>query len=231
MGINMNSEANLGERFKAAVGRLPFVAVLRGIKPEEAEGIGRVLYDAGFRLIEVPLNSPDPFSSITRFRQSLPGDALVGAGTVMSADQVRQLKTCGGEMVFMPHSDLNVVRAAKALGLLCVPGVATPTEAFAALGAGADGLKLFPGEMITPKVVKALGAVIPKGTLLLPFGGITPETIKPYVEAGARAFGLGSALYSPGLSCEQVAARAVSFAEAWQSICPKTIPCAIPCAA
>ncbi len=214
----MNSQQNLTGRFQAAVARLPFIAVLRGIKPEETEDIGRALYDAGFRLVEVPLNSPDPFTSIANFRRSLPADALVGAGTVLDPEKVAQLKACGGEMVFMPHSDLNVVRAAKAQGLLCVPGVATPTEAFAALAAGADGLKLFPAEMIAPKVVKSIRAVLPKDTLLLPFGGITPETMKPYVEAGAGAFGLGSALYSPGMSAAEVATRANGFAEAWQSL-------------
>lgn len=214
------NQTSLADRFSAAIAKLPLVAVLRGIKPEEAEKIGQVLYEAGFRLIEVPLNSQDPFSSVANFRRSLPRDALVGAGTVLSAEQVSQLKLSGGEMVFMPHSDLNVVRAAKAAGMLCVPGVATPTEAFAALAAGADGLKLFPGEMITPKVLKAIRVVLPKGTLLLPFGGITPDTMKPYVEAGAGAFGLGSALYSPGMSCEEVTVRAKAFAEAWKRLIP-----------
>ena len=214
----MKSHPDLTARFKAAVASMPFIAVLRGIKPEETEDIGQALYDAGFRLVEVPLNSPDPFASITNFRRSLPGDALVGAGTVLEPEKVAQLKVCGGEMVFMPHSDLNVVREAKEQGLLCVPGVATPTEAFAALAAGADGLKLFPAEMIAPKVVKSIRAVLPKDTLLLPFGGITPETMKPYIEAGAGAFGLGSALYSPGMDAPEVARRARGFAEAWRNL-------------
>ena len=214
----MTSKIALKERFAAAVAALPLVAVLRGIRPEESEGIGRILYDAGFRLIEVPLNSPEPFASIARFRKALPDDALVGAGTVTSTGQVPQLRECGGEMVFMPHADLDVVRAAKSLGLLCVPGVATPTEAFAALAAGADALKLFPGELITPKVVKAIRAVLPKETLLLPFGGITPESMRSYVEAGAGAFGLGSGLYKPGMRGDEVAARAHAFVEAWNGL-------------
>jgi 2-dehydro-3-deoxyphosphogalactonate aldolase len=218
--VNIMKKTSLADRFSAAIAKLPLVAVLRGIKPEETKQIGPVLYEAGFRLIEVPLNSQDPFSSVANFRRFLPGDALIGAGTVLRVEQVTQLKTSGGEMVFMPHSDLNVVRAAKAEGLLCVPGVLTPTEAFAALAAGADGLKLFPGEMITPKVLKAIRVVLPKGTLLLPFGGITPDTMKPYVEAGAGAFGLGSALYSPGMSSDEVAQRAKAFAEAWQRLAP-----------
>jgi 2-dehydro-3-deoxyphosphogalactonate aldolase len=215
----MNFKDSLFRRFAAALANLPLVAVLRGLTPEEAGAIGQALYDAGFRLIEVPLNSPDPFSSIAGLRRSLPDDALVGAGTVMSAEQAVQIRDIGGEMVFMPHADLSVVRAAKSLGLLCVPGVLTPTEAFAALAAGADGLKLFPGEMITPKVIKAIRAVLPKGTLLLPFGGIKVDTMKPYVEAGANAFGVGSAVYSPGLSPAEVARRALAFADAWRSLC------------
>jgi 2-dehydro-3-deoxyphosphogalactonate aldolase len=206
------------ERFTTALAALPLVAVLRGLRPEESGSIGRALHDAGFRLIEVPLNSPEPFASIARLRETLPDDALVGAGTVMRPDEAARLKERGGEMVFMPHSDPNLIRAAKSLGLLCIPGVATPTEAFAALAAGADGLKLFPGEMITPKVVKAIRAVLPKGTLLLPFGGITPETMPAYVEAGAGAFGLGSGIYKPGMRGDEVATRARTFAKAWNGL-------------
>lgn len=195
---------------------LPLVAILRGIRPEEAVELGKTLYQIGFRLIEVPLNSPDPFSSIASIRQTLPHDALVGAGTVLSCSQVTQLKSCGGNVVFMPHADLEVVRLAKREGLLCVPGVATPTEAFAALAAGADALKFFPGEMITPKVLKAISVVLPKGTCMIPFGGITPETMKPYIEVGASAFGLGSALYKPGMTAAELADRGNAFIAAWQ---------------
>ena len=214
----MSENNSLADRFAAASIKLPLVAILRGIKPEEAEAIGLGLYNAGFRLIEVPLNSPDPFASIATFRRSLPSEALVGAGTVLSVEQVAQLKACGGELVFMPHSDSVVIRAAKQAGLLCVPGVATPTEAFAALAAGADALKLFPGEMITPKILKSIRVVLPKGTRLIPFGGITADTMKPYLEAGASAFGLGSALYTPGMTCAQVVERANGFVEAWQRL-------------
>ena len=208
----------LAERFALALNKLPLVGILRGIKPEEAEAIGQGLYETGFRLIEVPLNSPDPFASIAAIRRCLPGDALVGAGTVLRVDDVALLKASGGEVVFMPHADSAVIHAAKAAGLLCIPGVATPTEAFSALAAGADGLKLFPGEMVTPQVVKAIRAVLPKDTLLLPFGGITTDTMKPYVDAGARAFGLGSSLYKPGMSCAQVVERAKAFVDVWQTL-------------
>lgn len=208
----------LADRFALALNKLPLVGILRGIKPEEAEAIGQGLYEAGFRLIEVPLNSPDPFASIAAIRRRVPSDALVGAGTVLRVDDVALLKASGGEVVFMPHADSAVIHAAKAAGLLCIPGVATPTEAFSALAAGADGLKLFPGEMVTPQVVKAIRAVLPKDTLLLPFGGITTDTMKPYVDAGARAFGLGSSLYKPGMSCAQVVERAKAFVDVWQTL-------------
>lgn len=205
-------------RFNAANDQLPLVAILRGIKTEEAEDLGSGLYEEGFRIIEVPLNSPDPFGSISAIRRKLPKDAMVGAGTVLEVEKVDRLKEAGGEMVFMPHSDLRVVRAAKELGLLCIPGVATATEAFAALDAGADALKLFPGEMITPAVLKALKVVLPKNVRLLPFGGITPDTMKPYYEAGARAFGLGSALYKPGMSRQELMSRARMFVTAWRQL-------------
>ena len=212
----MSQNEQLLARFDVARSVLPFVAVMRGIKPQECNAIGQGLYEVGFRLIEVPLNSPDPFSSISAFRAALPDDALIGAGTVLNVADVARIKASGGEMVFMPHADLAVIRAARAMNMLCIPGIATPTEAFSALAAGANALKVFPAELISPKVVRSMRAVLPKGTLLLPFGGITPETMKPYVDAGAGAFGLGSALYAPGLSCSEVVLRARSFAEAWR---------------
>ncbi len=214
----MTDNTTLASRFAAATAKLPLVAILRGIKPEEAEEIGRGLYDAGFRLIEVPLNSPDPFSSIAKIRAALPADALVGAGTVLTLEQVAQLKACGGDLTVMPHADTTVIRAAKAAGMLCVPGVVTPTEAFAALAAGADALKLFPAELITPQILKAIRVVLPKTARLLPVGGITPDTMQPYLDAGAGGFGLGSALYAPGMTCEQVVARAKDFIFAWQKL-------------
>jgi 2-dehydro-3-deoxyphosphogalactonate aldolase len=214
----MTTETSLKDRFAAAIAALPLIAVLRGLKPEEAADIGGALYGAGFRLIEVPLNSPEPFESVARLREALPGDALVGAGTVLRPEYVEKLAGRGGEMVFMPHSDPEVIRAAKARRLLCVPGVMTPTEAFAALAAGADALKLFPGELIAPKIVKAIRAVLPEGTLLLPFGGVTPETMRPYVEAGAGAFGLGSGVYKPGMAAAEVAERARGYAKAWSEL-------------
>lgn len=212
------SNDSIAQRFIAANTKLPLVAILRGIKPEEADAIGLKLYEAGFRLIEVPLNSPEPFTSIATIRRALPADALVGAGTVLSVEQVGQLKDCGGELVVMPHADTAVIRAAKAAGLVCAPGVATPTEAFAALAAGADALKIFPAELVTPSILKAVRVVLPKDTRLLPVGGITPDNMRPYIDAGATGFGLGSALYKPGMSADEVAGVARKFVAAWESL-------------
>ena len=193
--------------------RLPLVAILRGVRPAEVVPIGEALVDAGFAIVEVPLNSPEPLESIRRLVVSLGTDVLVGAGTVMTPDEVRAIADVGGRIVVMPHSDSAVVRAAKAAGLYCTPGVATPTEGFAALSLGADALKLFPAELLTPAVLKAMRSVFPKTTRFLPVGGITPDNMAPYVAAGASGFGLGSALYKPGDTPDQVSVRARLFVE------------------
>ena len=201
-----------------AMAALPLVAILRGIKPEEAEPIGGALVEAGFRLIEVPLNSPEPFRSIEILARRFGDAALIGAGTVMSPDAARKTVEAGGRLIVMPHSDAAVIRAAKAAGAWCLPGVATPTEGFAALAAGAGGLKLFPGEALPPVVVKAWKAVFPPKVPLLPVGGITPERMAEYVAAGAAGFGIGSALYKPGVTAGDIAARAAGFTRAWRAI-------------
>ena len=203
-------------RFERALAALPLVAILRGLKPDEAEGIGAVLYAAGFRLIEVPLNSPDPFRSIEILRRTLARDALVGAGTVMEAEDAANLAAIDADLVVMPHADLAVIRAAKAQGLISMPGVMTPTEAFAALKAGADALKLFPAELIAPNIVKAMRAVLPPATRLFPVGGIGPQSMSPYRAAGVTGFGLGSALYAPGMTAAQVGEKAAGFVAAWR---------------
>ncbi|EHL99516.1 2-dehydro-3-deoxy-6-phosphogalactonate aldolase [Acetobacteraceae bacterium AT-5844] len=214
----MMSQTTMQDRFDAAFAQLPLVAILRGLKPEEAEPMATALYEAGFRLIEVPLNSPQPFDSIAAIRRLLPQDALVGAGTVLKVEDVARLEQIGAELVVMPHADTAVISAAARAGLLCTPGVATPTEAFAALAAGAAALKLFPAEMINPSVVKAIRAVLPSGTRLLPVGGITPDTMAPFLEAGVAGFGLGSALFKPGMSVDEVAQRARAFVSAWKTL-------------
>ncbi|WP_153102032.1 2-dehydro-3-deoxy-6-phosphogalactonate aldolase [Paraburkholderia hayleyella] len=192
------------------------IAILRGVLPHEASAIGQVLYDEGFRLIEVPLNSPEPLQSIQTLSTCLPADCLVGAGTVLAPEQVIPLRKAGGRLIVMPHCDPAVIRAAKAAGLVAIPGVATPTEAFAALAAGADALKLFPAEQLGPSTLKAWRAVLHPSTALLPVGGITPGHLADFVAAGASGFGLGSALYTPGLDAAEVAARARDFMAAWK---------------
>lgn len=202
------------ERLHEALATLPLVAILRGLTPEEAPDIGAALVDSGFRLIEVPLNSPRPLDSIARLAQAFP-QALVGAGTVLSAEAVREVRAAGGQLIVSPNFDPAVVREAVALGLACLPGVLTPSEAFGALAAGAHGLKLFPAEMASPAVVKALRAVLPPGVPLLPVGGISPDNMGAYRAAGANGFGIGSALYRPGKTAEAVRASAQAFAAAW----------------
>jgi len=197
---------------------LPLVAVLRGITRDEIPAIGDVLVEAGFRMLEVPLNSPRPFDSIAELARRWGDSCLVGAGTVVDEADTTRVRDAGGRLVVMPHSDAAVIRAAKALGLACLPGVATPTEAFAALRAGADGLKMFPAEALPPGVLKAWRAVLPKATLLFPVGGIGPDSLAAYWAAGASGFGTGSGLYRPGSSATAVAAAANALAAACRAL-------------
>jgi 2-dehydro-3-deoxyphosphogalactonate aldolase len=193
------------------------VAILRGVTSMEVGEIGASLFAAGFRIIEVPLGSPDALASIAILRAGLAGDCLVGAGTVLSRSQVEEVRQAGGQLIVMPHSDPEVIRAAKAAHLAVAPGVATPTEAIAALAAGADVLKMFPAELLGPAVLKAWRAVLPGGTPVMPVGGITPEKLAGFVAAGATGVGLGAALYHPGASARDVAARASVFVDAWRA--------------
>jgi 2-dehydro-3-deoxyphosphogalactonate aldolase len=197
---------------------LPLIAILRGLKPENAEAVGHALVEAGFRIIEVPLNSPEPFRSIEILARTMPRNVLVGAGTVLNPEQVNGIRDVGGKLIVMPHADLDVIRRAKEQDLICTPGVATPTEAFAALKAGADAIKIFPAEAVPPAVVKAWRAVLPKDALVVPVGGIKPDTMKPYVDAGANGFGLGSALFTPAMPVEEIGRKARDFATAWQAL-------------
>jgi 2-dehydro-3-deoxyphosphogalactonate aldolase len=205
-------------RFVDAIARLPLVAILRGITAAESPAVLRALISEGFLLIEAPLNSPGPYESIRAMRAIAPPEALVGAGTVRTPGEVEAVAEAGGDLIVMPHADVAIIAAAKARGLIALPGVATPTEAFAALGAGADGLKAFPAEMITPSVVKAWRAVIPASVPIMPVGGITPDNMAPYLAAGANGFGLGSALYRPGDGPAQVKDKAAAFVAAWRRL-------------
>lgn len=197
---------------------LPLVAVLRGITPEEIPSIGDALVDAGFRVLEVPLNSPRPYESIALLGKRYGERCLLGAGTVIDPADVPRVRDAGGRIVVMPHADVAVIRAAKAAGMLCVPGVATPTEAFAALAAGADGLKMFPAEGLPPGVLRAWRAVLPRDTLVFAVGGMRPDNLEPYWAAGASGFGTGSQLYKPGGSPGVVREVAMAYAAAVRSL-------------
>lgn len=194
-----------------ALRQCPLVAILRGVRPDECVGVGTALVEAGFSIIEVPLNSPEPIRSIALLARALGARALIGAGTVIDPQQVQAVAQAGGRLIVMPHSDPRVVMDAKAHGLAALPGFATPSEAFAGLRAGADALKLFPAEANPPAVLKALRAVLPKDTPVLPVGSITVDNMAAYWNAGANGFGLGSSLYKAGASAEEVAQSAVRF--------------------
>jgi 2-dehydro-3-deoxyphosphogalactonate aldolase len=205
---------------RAFLTRSPLIAILRGVTPDEVVPIGAALVAAGFAIIEVPLNSPQPLESIARLVAAFGSDCLIGAGTVTDAGQIDAIAAAGARLIVMPHSDATVVRAAKAAQLICAPGVATPTEGFAALANGADALKLFPADLLGPATLRAWRSVFPPRTLMLPVGGITPPSLAPFIAAGAAGFGLGSALFKPGDDVARVAANAQAFARALHAVQP-----------
>jgi 2-dehydro-3-deoxyphosphogalactonate aldolase len=198
------------EKFRIAFKQLPLIAILRGLAPEEAPAIGQSLASAGFTLLEVPLNSPRPLDSIALLAKAHP-TSLVGAGTVLTAAQVREVHAAGGQLIVSPNFNAEVVQEAVRLGMVCLPGIMTPTEAFAALAAGAHGLKIFPAELASPAAVKAMLAVLPAGTLLIPVGGIGADNMAAWRNAGAQGFGIGSSLYKPGKSAESVKSDAIKL--------------------
>lgn len=198
-----------------ALAQLPLIAILRGLTPAESPSIGQALVGSGFAIIEVPLNSPEPLQSIAAMTAQFP-QALIGAGTVLNAQQVKEVHAAGGRLIVSPNFNPAVVAQALALEMVVLPGVATPTEAFAALDAGAHGLKLFPAEMISPATVKALRAVLPKDAALMPVGGITLDNMAAYWAAGASGFGLGSALFAPQRSAQEVRFQAEAFVRAFR---------------
>ncbi|GEO01601.1 2-dehydro-3-deoxy-6-phosphogalactonate aldolase [Novosphingobium sediminis] len=206
------------DAFNAAFAAMPLVAILRGLTPETADDIGDVLVEAGFTLIEVPLNSPRPLESIARLAKRLEGRALVGAGTVLDVASVTAVAEAGGTLIVSPNTNPAVISAAAARGLIAVPGFQTPSEAFAALEAGARALKLFPAEAASPAVLKAIRTVLPAGTAVLPVGGISPTTMASWHAVGAGGFGIGSALYSPGVTPEVLAERAAAFIAAYRAL-------------
>lgn len=203
--------------FDSAMSDCPLVAVLRGITPAESEPVGAALVESGFTIIEVPLNSPEPLQSIRILADRFGEKALIGAGTVLSPTAVDEVAQAGGQLIVMPHGDPAVVAAAKGRGLACLPGVATPTEAFTALAAGADALKLFPAEAMPPNVVKALRAVLSPSVRLMPVGSIGAHNMAAYLEAGAAGFGIGSTLYKPGKSAADVRREAEALVDAYMA--------------
>jgi 2-dehydro-3-deoxyphosphogalactonate aldolase len=196
--------------FEAALRASPLIAILRGVRPEEAVAVGQVLVDAGFRIIEVPLNSPQPLQSIRALSRAFP-QVMVGAGTVLRRTDVGPVQAAGGKLILAPNFSPDVVAEARDLAMACLPGVMTPTEAFAALDAGATGLKLFPAELLGPPAVRALRAVLPAGALVLPVGGVRPDNVRAWLDAGADGLGIGSALYQPGMDIVQLRERALAF--------------------
>lgn len=211
---------NPGEDLNRRLGECPLVAIIRGVTPGEAEAIGEAIFEAGIRIIEVPLNSPDPLRSIERLARTFGDRALVGAGTVLDPADVGRVNDSGGRIIVSPNSFAPVIEASAAAGLVSLPGFFTPSEAFAALRAGATGLKLFPAEGAAPAVVKAQRAVLPRGVPVLVVGGIGPNNMQPWIEAGARGFGLGSGLYKPGQSAQETAAKARAYVEGLRGVSP-----------
>jgi 2-dehydro-3-deoxyphosphogalactonate aldolase len=193
---------------------MPLVAILRGLTPEDSVAVAEAIVAAGVSVIEVPLNSPRPFASIERLARALQGRALVGAGTVLTPADVDAVAGAGGALVVSPNTDPEIIRRTKERGMASLPGFLTPTEAFAAIEAGADALKLFPAEMAPPPIIRAMRAVLPKGTRLLVVGGVNPQTIPPYLAAGVDGFGVGSELYKPGRDADDVGLRAASLVAA-----------------
>jgi 2-dehydro-3-deoxyphosphogalactonate aldolase len=208
----------MSQALKDHLGEVPLVAILRGVAPDEVVELGHVLIESGITAIEVPLNSRQPFDSIGALASAFGERALIGAGTVRTSEDVERTASAGGRLIVMPHGDPRVIVAAKRRGLFALPGVATPTEAFAAIDSGADALKLFPAEAYPPAVLRALRAVIAKEVWILPVGGITPETMAPYWEAGASGFGLGSALYRAGADPASVKRNAEAFVRAFRGL-------------
>ena len=211
---------NPGEELKRRLAECPLVAIIRGVTPGEAEAIGEAIFAAGIRIIEVPLNSPDPLASIKRLAGRFGETALIGAGTVLDPADVARVAQAGGRIIVSPNNFPPVIEAAAAAGLVSLPGFFTPSEAFAALRAGATGLKLFPAEGTSPAVVKALRAVVPRQVPLLVVGGVGPGTMQPWTDAGADGFGLGSGLYRPGQPPEETAAKARAYVDATRGISP-----------
>ena len=202
---------NPAQELKAWLAACPLVAIIRGVTPGEVAEIGEAIWAAGIRIIEVPLNSPEPLASISILAERFGDRALVGAGTVLDPRDVAAVREAGGRVIVSPNTHAPVIEAAVAAGLISLPGYFTPSEAFDAVRAGATGLKLFPAEGASPAVLRAQRAVLPRDLPVLVVGGVTPENMQPWIEAGADGFGLGSGLYKPGRSAAETGARARAY--------------------
>ncbi len=202
------------ELFTRHFAACPLIAILRGVRPDEVEAIGDALVEGGIRIIEVPLNSPDPLTSIARLSARFGEHALIGAGTVLQVEQVEQVRTAGGRLIVSPSTKPTVIAATAAAGLVSCPGYFTPSEAFAALDAGAHALKLFPAEAASPAVVRAQRAVLPRHIPLIVVGGVAPDSMNPWLDAGADGFGLGSGIYKPGQNAATTLGRAQAYVSA-----------------
>ena len=209
-------------RLLALAQELPLVAILRGLAPDEAQAVGAALYASGMRTLEVPLNRPGALECIAHLARSLPDDALVGGGTVMSPQDVDAVHAAGGRLIVSPHCDVRVIERALALDMLCAPGVVTPTEAFTALAAGAHALKIFPADALGHAGLKGLKSVLPAGTEIWPVGGVGTEQVAGWRQAGATGLGIGGQLYTPGRSAQAVGALAAQFIAAWNAAAAAT---------
>ncbi len=196
------------DEFERWFAKMPIVAILRGLRPDEAVAIGETLVEAGIGILEVPLNSPEPIASIGRMAEALKGRAIVGAGTVLTPTQVDQVAEAGGQIVVSPNTDVAVIQRTRDRGLISLPGSFTPTECFASLAAGAHAIKLFPGELVTPASARGLAAVLPKGVRMLVVGGVSADTIKDWRDSPVNGFGIGSSLFKPGMTVAEVDQRA-----------------------
>ncbi|CVI15365.1 2-dehydro-3-deoxy-6-phosphogalactonate aldolase (6-phospho-2-dehydro-3-deoxygalactonate aldolase) (2-oxo-3-deoxygalactonate 6-phosphate aldolase) [Agrobacterium fabacearum CFBP 5771] len=197
--------------------KYPLIAILRGLKPEETEGVVGALIETGFRAIEIPLNSPDPFRSIEIAAKMAPADCLIGAGTVLSTDDVDALDAAGGKLMVSPNADADVITAARVKGMVTMPGVLTPTEALVAAKAGATGLKFFPASIIGPSGINAIRTILPKDLVIAAVGGVSDKNFADYTNAGILAFGLGTSLYKPGMKAAEVRERAIVTLSAYDA--------------
>ena len=200
--------------FREALAAFPVVAILRGVRPDEVVGVAEALWAEGVRIVEVPLNSPEPFASIAAAAKAFAGRAVIGAGTVLTAEDVEKVAAAGGRLIVSPNTNPSVIAATRRLDLVASPGFQTPSEAFAAIEAGADVLKFFPGEAATPAIIRALSAVVPSSVPMLLVGGVAAETIDRWRDTPIAGFGIGSSLYKPGDDPATVGAKAKAFAAA-----------------